>query len=449
MIDLRSDTVTAPTDGMRKAMHEAEVGDDVFGEDPSVVAFEERVAELLGHEAGLFTVTGSLANILGVRSLVPQGGELLCEARAHVVRAELGAHAVLGGVTTRTWAHPKGHVDFAALDDLLEPNAGPYFVSTAAVAVENTHNFAGGTVQPLDSLVKLCRRLDGTGVGLHLDGARIWNAHVASGVPLDAYGRLFDTVSVCFSKGLGAPVGSMLLGSAERIAAARVWRKRMGAGWRQAGVLAAAASYAVDHHLHRLSDDHASARAIAQLVADAAPGVVDPAAVETNIVVLDLGGRGVTAGELVAVLKQHGVLAGAVGGRFVRLVTHLDLSAADCRAAGETVARLLAHDREGSRPMGGRRSRSCGCSGGATGTPAASPPAGGGDGRSSTRYMAANTSAPPMSVRTPSCSSLSATANAAANTGSIVMMIAARVAVMCACAHVCRTSAIAPDTSAM
>jgi threonine aldolase len=342
VIDLRSDTVTAPSDGMRKAMHDAEVGDDVYGEDPSVIALEERVAALLGHEAGLFTVTGSLANMLGIRSLVPHGGELLCESRAHVVRAELGAHAVFAGATTRTWAHPKGHVDFAALDVLLEPNAGPYFVSTSAVAVENTHNFAGGTVQPLDSLVKLCRRVDGTGVGLHLDGARLWNAHVASGVPLDAYGRLFDTVSVCFSKGLGAPIGSLLVGSAERIAAARVWRKRLGAGWRQAGVLSAAASYALDNHVARLADDHANALAIAELVADAAPNVVDPADVETNIVVLDLGGRGVGAGELVAGLKERGVLAGAVGTRYVRLVTHLDVTSADCRAAGETIARLLA-----------------------------------------------------------------------------------------------------------
>ena len=341
MIDLRSDTVTAPTDGMRKAMYDAEVGDDVYGEDPSVTALEERVAALLGHEAGLFTVTGSLANMLGVRSLVPQGGELLCESRAHVVRAELGAHAVLAGVTTRTWAHPKGHLDFAALDELLEPNAGPYFVSTAAVTVENTHNFAGGTVQPLDSLVKLTRRVDGTAVGLHLDGARLWNAHVASGVPLDAYGRLFDTVSVCFSKGLGAPVGSLLVGSAERIAAARVWRKRSGAGWRQAGVLAAAAAYAVDNHLARLADDHSNARSIAELVADAASDVVDPAAVETNIVVLDLVQRGVAARDLVAALKEHGVLAGAVAARYVRLVTHLDVTATDCRAAGEKVARLL------------------------------------------------------------------------------------------------------------
>ena len=341
MIDLRSDTVTAPTDGMRKAMYDAEVGDDVYGEDPTVTALEERVAALLGHEAGLFTVTGSLANMLGVRSLVPPGGELLCEARAHVVRAELGAHAVLAGVTTRTWSHPKGHIDFAGLDELLEPNAGPYFVSTAAVAVENTHNFAGGTVQPLDSLVKLTRRVGGTSVGLHLDGARLWNAHVASGVPLDAYGRLFDTVSVCFSKGLGAPVGSLLVSSAERIAAARVWRKRSGAGWRQAGVLAAAAAYAVDNHVERLADDHSNARGIAELVADTAPDVVDPAAVETNIVVLDLARRGVDAGDLVAALKDHGVLAGAVGARYVRLVTHLDVTATDCRAAGEKVARLL------------------------------------------------------------------------------------------------------------
>jgi threonine aldolase len=341
-VDLRSDTVTRPTPAMLAAMAGAETGDDVYGEDPTVAALEERVAALLGHEAALFTVSGSLANLLGVRALVAPGTELLCESRAHVVRAELGAHAVLAGVTTRTWTHPRGGVDLVALSEMLAPDAGPYLVSTAAVAVENTHNFAGGTVQHLDDLLALCRLVEPSGIRLHLDGARIWNAHVATGVPLDAYGPLFDTVSVCLSKGLGAPVGSLLAGPADLVAEARVWRKRLGGGWRQAGVLAAAGLHALDHHVERLAEDHANARALAETLADAAPGVVDPASVETNIVVLDLTGTPVSAVDLVARCRDGGVLGGTLSPTTVRLTTHLDVSAHDCRRAADVVARALA-----------------------------------------------------------------------------------------------------------
>ena len=340
LVDLRSDTVTRPTDGMRKAMYEAELGDDVYGEDPTVNALEERVAGLLGHEAGLFTPTGSMANVLGVRALVRPGTELLCEARAHLVRAELGAHAVLSGVTTRTWSHPRGLVDVGAVEAMLEPDAGPHFVSTAAVAVENTHNIGGGAVQPLPTLQAL-RELAEQRVALHLDGARLWNAHVATGVPLVTYGRLFETVSVCMSKGLGAPAGSVLVGSAERVAEARVWRKRLGGGLRQGGVLAAAMLYALDHHIDRLADDHAAAKDIATVVSAAVPDVVDPADVDTNIVVLDLAETVLASGALVTMLKGEGILAGTVGSRYVRLVTHLDVTAAECRRAAETTAWLL------------------------------------------------------------------------------------------------------------
>jgi threonine aldolase len=338
-IDLRSDTVTRPTPGMLAAMTSAETGDDVYGEDPTVRALEERVAGLLGHQAGLFTVTGSLANMLGIRSWVRPGQELLCEAQAHVVRAELGGHASWHAVTTRTWAHSRGRIDLDAVRAMLSPDAGPYLVSTAAVAVENTHNFAGGSVQPLPDLRALRDLVDGTGVRLHLDGARLWNAHIATGADLDAMGRLFDTVSVCLSKGLGAPVGSVLVGPDEIIAEARHWRKRMGAGWRQAGVLGAAGIYALDHHLDRLAEDHDNARMIAGLVAGA--GVVDPRDVETNIVLLDMSTANITAGELVEAARADGVLAAAVGPQVVRLITHLDVTADDCQKAGETLARLL------------------------------------------------------------------------------------------------------------
>jgi threonine aldolase len=324
---------------MLAAMAVAETGDDVYGEDPTVRALEDRVAGLLGHEAGLFTVTGSMANQLGVRTHVGPGQELLCEAQAHVVRAELGAHAVWYGVTTRTWSHPRGHVDLDVIARMLSPDAGPYIVSTAAVTVENTHNFAGGTVPPLSDLRGLRSLVDGTGVRLHLDGARLWNAHVATGVALDAYGSLFDTVSVCLSKGMGAPVGSVLVGPADAIAQARQWRKRMGGGWRQAGVLAAAGLFAVDHHVDRLADDHENARVMAEILADS--GAVDPADVETNVVMLDLSGLPVDTGDVVRRSRAEGVLVSAVGPRLVRLITHLDVTADDCRKAGGMLSRLL------------------------------------------------------------------------------------------------------------
>ncbi|MET0916753.1 MAG: beta-eliminating lyase-related protein, partial [Jiangellaceae bacterium] len=240
---------------------------------------------------------------------------------------------------TRTWSDPRGRVDLDAVGSMLAPDAGPYLVSTAAVAVENTHNFAGGTVQPLADLRALRDLVDGTGVRLHLDGARLWNAHVASGTALAAYGELFDTASVCLSKGLGAPIGSVLVGPQEAIGQARQWRKRMGAGWRQAGVLAAAGNFALDRHVERLADDHANARTIAGLLAGA--GVVDLDAVETNIVMLELTAVRIDARQLVEAARAEGVLAAAVGPQTVRLITHLDVTADDCRKAAETLARLL------------------------------------------------------------------------------------------------------------
>ncbi|ADB31897.1 Threonine aldolase [Kribbella flavida DSM 17836] len=339
MIDLRSDTVTRPSAGMLAAMTSAPVGDDVYGEDPTITALEERVAGLLGHEAGLFTVTGSLANILGVRALVAPGTEILCEANAHVARAELGAHAALSGVTTRTWSAAGGQIDLDQVRALVAPDLGPYFVPTAAVSVENTHNFGGGTIQ--HHFDALADELDARGLPLHLDGARLWNASVASGVAPAAYASRAAAASVCLSKGLGAPVGSVLVGSQELVREARVWRKRLGAGWRQAGVLAAAGLYALDHNVERLAEDHANARQIAEILADAAPGSVKPDQVETNIVVADLAATGRTVAEVVEGAKAAGVLIGGVGATQLRLVTHLDASAAHCRQAAEVVARLL------------------------------------------------------------------------------------------------------------
>jgi threonine aldolase len=340
-IDLRSDTVTRPSGPMRSAMAEADVGDDVYGEDPATNALEARVARLLGHQAGLFTPTGSMANQLGIRLLVPPGTELLCDIDAHVVRNELGAAAVLSGITTRTWTSRRGRLDADTVAAIMVADAGRYGVSTAAVAVENTHNAAGGTVQPLAELERLRSLTESVGVAMHLDGARLWNAHVASGVPLDSYGRLFDTVSVCLSKGLGAPVGSVLVSAAERIEAARIWRKRYGGGMRQVGVLAAAGTYALDHNLERLVDDHARARRLAELVSAANPAVVDPADVETNIVVLDLRKTGLSSADLVSRAGLQGVRLGALSPTAVRIVTHLDIDDDAVDRAGSVLVKLL------------------------------------------------------------------------------------------------------------
>jgi threonine aldolase len=331
VIDLRSDTVTRPTAGMRAAMSRAEVGDDVYGEDPTVAALEERVAALLGHEAALFTVTGSLANLLAVRLLVPVGQEVLCESRAHIARAELGAHGAVSGLTMRTWSAPRGLLDLPVVEGLVAPDLGPFLVRTAAVSVENTHNFGGGSVQPLAGLQALRRTATARGLGVHLDGARLWNAHVATGVPLAEYGRLADTVCVGLSKGLGAPVGSLVAGTREQMAEARTWRKRLGGGWRQAGVLAAAGLYALDHHVDRLAEDHAHARTLAEAAG------VDPTGVDTNIVVVETA----DALGLVAAAAKEGVLVGAVGATQMRLVTHLDVSDADVDRAAGVLTRLL------------------------------------------------------------------------------------------------------------
>jgi threonine aldolase len=339
VIDLRSDTLTRPSRAMRHAMADAEVGDDVYGEDPTILALERRVAELLGHEAGLFCPTGSMCNLLGVWLLARPGSEVLCDARAHIVRAEMAAHASLHGVTTRTFPSVRGRLDPDTVTSMLSIGTGPFLTETSVVEVENTHNFGGGTVQPIESLRELRSRCTAEGVAIHLDGARLANAHVATGVAFLEYGALAETVSLCLSKGLGAPVGSVLVSSADNIARARIQRKRLGGGWRQAGILAAAGLYALEHNIDRLADDHAAARAFAEAVAEAVPCAVTLADVETNIVVVETGQK--TAAEVVVAARAAGVSLSAVGARQVRAVTHLDVTHDDCVRAGQVLADVL------------------------------------------------------------------------------------------------------------
>ncbi len=341
LIDLRSDTVTKPSAGMREAMAKALVGDDVYGEDPTINSLEERVAKLFGKEAALFCPSGSLANQLSIRMLVAPGEELITETNSHIVRAELGAGAVFSGITTRTWLASRGLLSADDALNIARPDSGPYLVSTTAIAVENTHNFGGGTIQPISEIKKLREESEKLGIALHLDGARIWNAHIASGVELIEYGKYFDTLSVCLSKGLGAPVGSLMIASKERVAKARQWRKRYGGGMRQAGILAAAGHYALDNNLPLLKVDHVRAKSIASAVAAVAPKVIDPATVDTNIVGLELATLKISASELSNQLKEKGILAGALGPKYLRLVTHLDLTDGDVEEVNQILPQLL------------------------------------------------------------------------------------------------------------
>ncbi len=340
-IDLRSDTVTQPTAAMREAIASAAVGDDVYGDDPTVNSLEERVAALFGHESALFCPTGSLANQLSIRTLVKPGEELLVETRSHIVRAELGAAATFSGITTRTWPAEDGLLRAEDPLAIAHENAGPYLVSTKAIAVENTHNFGGGTVQPIAEIEKLSVAARARGIAMHLDGARIWNAHVASRISFAEYGKHFDTISVCLSKGLGAPVGSLMISTKERIQEARIWRKRYGAGMRQVGILAAAGHYALDHNIARLAEDHDRAQKIAVALAAIDSSLVDPKRVATNIVGLELSKIGITAAELASRCKEAGLWISALGPHYARLVTHLDFDDAQCDQAIEILQVIL------------------------------------------------------------------------------------------------------------
>ncbi|TYC03707.1 aminotransferase class I/II-fold pyridoxal phosphate-dependent enzyme [Micromonospora sp. WP24] len=337
MIDLRSDTVTRPTPGMREAMATAEVGDDVYGEDPTVTALEAEVAALFGHEAALFAPSGSMANQIALQLAVPPANELLCDADAHVVTYEIGAAAAYGGISSRTWPAVGGDIDPDVVAAMIRPD-GYFAVPTRAIAVEQTHNRGGGGVIPLATLRELRRVADDAQLALHCDGARIWHAHVADGVPLIEYGRLFDTLSVCLSKGLGAPVGSLVVGSAEKIERARLIRKRMGGGMRQVGVLAAAGRYALAHHVERLAEDHAKAARLAEAIA---PFGVLATAVRTNIVPLDLTKSALDAHTLAAAAREAGLLISVLGPRTARLVTHMDVDDAGIDRAVEILTRVL------------------------------------------------------------------------------------------------------------
>ena len=340
VIDLRSDTVTKPTPGMRAAMAAAEVGDDVFFEDPTVNRLQERVAALLGKEAALFVPSGTMSNQVCVKTHTQPGDELLLETTCHIYNYEAGGPAVLSGVMCRTLDGDFGVLDVTQLEGKIRPD-NEHLVRTRLVCLENTHNRGGGRVYPLEKIQAISVWARANGLALHLDGARLWNAVMASGVPAAEWARHFDTVSVCFSKGLGAPIGSALAGPRAFVARARKVRKLFGGGMRQAGVAAAAALYAVDHHVERLADDHRNAQVIAQAVADT-PGLrLTPPEVETNLIWLDVDPELGTAKDVAAALKQRGVVVHTPGPQTIRACTHLDVSAAQAERAAETIRQAV------------------------------------------------------------------------------------------------------------
>jgi threonine aldolase len=336
VIDLRSDTVTRPTAAMRRAMAEAEVGDDVFGEDPTVNRLQELAAERFGKQAALLTPSGTMANQLWLRVLARPGTEVVVEADAHIVNYEGGAGALLGGVQFRTVAAPYGLLDAADVARAIRPDHFP-LTPTSLVCVESTHNRRGGTYyQPaaLGAIRKVC---DDAGVRLYLDGARVFNACAAGGFAPADYAAHVDGLMVALSKGLSAPVGSLMVGTADAIAEARAWRRRYGGGMRQAGVIAAAGLVALEQMTERLAEDHANARLLAEAAAEAHPDGVDLRQVQTNIVYIE----DVDAPAVLTALRADGVLAAAMDPRTVRLVTHPDVSAKACTRAAEALRRAL------------------------------------------------------------------------------------------------------------
>ena len=339
MIDLRSDTVTKPTPGMIAAMMSADVGDDVYGEDPAVNELERRTAERLGLEAALFVPTGTMSNQIAVRVHCRPQDEILLESTAHIYLWEAGGPAALSGVTQRTIDGRFGILDVAQLEDQLHPD-DMHSVRSRLVCLENTHNRGGGTVYPLEKVKAISAWARANGLAMHLDGARLWNAIVASGIPAKEWCRHFDTVSVCFSKGLGAPLGSALAGPKDLIAQARRVRKLFGGAMRQVGYMAAACQYAMDRHVERLAEDHENAKLVAAAVAERPGFTLLPPQVETNLVWFEVGAPWASARDVAIQLKEAGVLVAALGKRVVRAVTHLNVSRADCERAAAVIRAL-------------------------------------------------------------------------------------------------------------
>jgi len=341
MIDLRSDTVTKPTPEMRRAMSEAEVGDDVYGEDPTVNLLEQRAAEITGKEAALFVPTGTMGNTIAVKLLTDHGQEVICDSRSHILDYELAMTAWFSGCLIRAIPTEDGILTWKQIRPLVKA-VHPHYAPTGLIEIENTHNMGGGTVYSLEAIHEIANGAHELGVNVHMDGARVFNAAAALGVPVQEIVAPADTVMFCLSKALGAPAGSIVAGPAELIDRGRLYRKRLGGGMRQAGVLAAACLIALEESPRRLGEDHANARFFAEGVARIHGIEADARKVATNIVVFDIGATGLATGELSRRLKQRGVLINGISQTQMRAVTHYDVTRAECAQAVEALAEAVA-----------------------------------------------------------------------------------------------------------
>jgi threonine aldolase len=340
IIDLRSDTVTKPSPAMRRAMAEAEVGDDVYLEDPTVNRLQARAAEIFGREAGLFVPSGSMGNLICIMAESSRGQEIICEAAGHIYNYEMASMCALGGVLPRVVPAARGILRWEHIAPAIREKAY-YRAQTGLIALENTHNMAGGTVYPTALAHEICDRAHDAGLKVHLDGARIFNAAAYLNENVAEITQRFDSVQFCLSKGLGAPVGSMIVGAKDLIERCRVIRKMLGGGMRQVGVLAAAGLVALDEGPKSLPLDHENAQVLAQGLA-AIPGIqLDPNSVQTNIVIFDIGRTRLGAAHLVETLNQRKVLTGAVDATRIRVVTHRDVSRADCEQAVRTIGEAV------------------------------------------------------------------------------------------------------------
>jgi threonine aldolase len=339
-IDLRSDTVTKPSKAMRQAIAEAEVGDDVFEDDPTVKKLEEMVAELLGKEKALFVPSGTMANEVAIKSQTKPGDEVILEEDSHIYNYEVGAPSVLCGVQLNPLKGERGVLTIQQILDHIRPE-DIHVPQTTLICLENTHNRAGGTIYPIEEIKNIREATKPLGIKMHLDGARLWNATIATGIPLDEYARHFDSVSVCLSKGLGAPIGSVISGTSDFIQIARRNRKMFGGGMRQVGIIAAAGIYAIENNFNRLIEDHRNAKALAQGLSKILKISVDLESVQTNIVVIEIKEIGMEVGEVLEKLKKRGVLAVPFGKTKIRCVTHLDVNRDDIYRALEVFKQVF------------------------------------------------------------------------------------------------------------
>jgi threonine aldolase len=340
MIDLRSDTVTRPTPAMREFMVKAEVGDDVFNEDPTVNELQHRIARMVNKDAALFVTSGTQANQVSLQAHTRPGEEVICDYHSHIFNYEAGAAGMLAGVQLHPLPGHHGHPTLEQISEVIRP-ADDHYPQTRLICLENTHNRAGGTIFPLAEIMRISGFAKARGLKMHLDGARLWNASVATGITLAEYAQYFDSVSLCFSKGLGAPLGSIIAGSQDFIQRAHYYRKAYGGGTRQIGIVAAACLFALDNNIDRLQEDHRHAGMLAEALNDCSGFKLDKQAVQTNIVITEVTGKGQSAEAVVQRLKENGILALAISSTRIRFVTHMDVNRAQMEQTIKIIKNLF------------------------------------------------------------------------------------------------------------